>query len=80
MGLYLKHLASKLDKERPEWRRKTIILMDGASYHQDAETLSVLEEFRIPVMFLGPHSYDAAPIETFFSWVKRVNLNPEAVP
>ena len=31
--LYLKHLAQKLDIERPNWRKNTIILADGASYH-----------------------------------------------
>ena len=35
MGLYFKHLTKKLDRERPDWRRNTIVLMDGASYHQD---------------------------------------------
>ena len=57
-----------------------IFFMDNASYHLDEETMTLLEEFRIPVMYFGPHSYDAAPIETFFSWLKRVNLNPDQLP
>ena len=39
MGMYFKFLSAKLDKERPNWRWNTIILMDGASYHQDQDTL-----------------------------------------
>ena len=76
MSMYFKYLSKTLDADRTNWRMNTIILMDGASYHQDQETLDTLKEFRVPVMFLGPHSYDAAPIETFFSYIKRVNLHP----
>ena len=35
MAMYFKFLSAKLDKERPNWRMNTIVLMDGASYHQE---------------------------------------------
>ena len=35
MAMYFKFLAKKLDSERENWRMNTIVLMDGASYHQD---------------------------------------------
>ena len=53
-------LVKKLDKIRPTWREKTVVLLDGASYHNSKATVQIFEQFRIPVMFLGPHSYNVA--------------------
>ena len=33
MEIYFMALVKKLDKLRPNWRQKTVILLDGASYH-----------------------------------------------
>ena len=33
MELYFRGLASRLDQERPQWRRDTVIFVDGAKYH-----------------------------------------------
>ena len=33
MELYFRALAAKLDQERPNWRRDTVIFVDGAKYH-----------------------------------------------
>ena len=33
MQIYFLALVKKLDKLKPSWRDKTIILLDGASYH-----------------------------------------------
>jgi hypothetical protein len=33
MELFFRSLAAKLDKERPNWRRDTVIVVDGAKYH-----------------------------------------------
>ena len=50
MSLYLQQLVLKLDKERPDWRRNTIITMDGASYHSCGGTLALIKKLRIPVL------------------------------
>jgi len=49
-SIFLQQLVLKLDKERPNWRRNTIITMDGASYHTSAGTYQLLEKLRIPIM------------------------------
>ena len=78
--MFFRHLVRKLDNENRYWRKKTVILMDGAPYHTSQETVSLLEELDIPVMFLGPHSYDAAPCELFFAWFKNADINPRRIP
>jgi hypothetical protein len=34
MELYFRALTAQLDQERPGWRRDTVIIVDGAKYHQ----------------------------------------------
>ena len=53
--------------------------MDNAAYHRSEATLRLLEDLKIPVIFTGPHSYDAAPIETFFAHFKAADINPRHV-
>ena len=40
----------------------------------------MLERLNIPAIIMGPYGYDAAPVELFFSALKRGNLNPEEMP
>ena len=79
MRIFFQALVRKLDKERPNWRRDTIVLLDNASYHSCAATLKVFEEQQIPILFTGPHSYDAAPCELFFAAFKSADVNPRHV-
>ena len=55
MSLFWKSLASKLDKERPNWRKNTLWTMDGAAYHSGEESLKVLKQLKIKVLMQGPH-------------------------
>jgi len=80
ISLFWKTLAHSLDDEDPGWRENTIFLWDNATYHTSAETLSVLHRLGLQVIFTGPYSYDAAPIETLFSQLKLRNINPERLP
>ena len=70
MGLFLEQLVLKLDKERPKWRSDTIMIWDGAAYHRSTETRKTLERLNVPIMMLGPYSYDAASAELFFAAFK----------
>jgi len=79
MQIYFMKLAQKLDRERPGWRRNTIILLDGASYHCSASTINIFKQLNLPVMFLGPHSYNVAPCELYFAWFKSIDINPRKV-
>ena len=38
MSVYLRELSKLLDESRPGWRDNTILLLDGASYHQSRAT------------------------------------------
>jgi len=80
MEIYFHHLAATLDRERPYWREDSVILLDNAVYHNSASTLRLLQGLRIPVMFLGPHSYNIAPCELWFSFLKSTHLNPNMLP
>jgi len=80
MEIYLRQLVLKLNKERIDWRSDTILCLDNASYHNSSSTMELFEELRIPVIFTGPHSYDFAPCELFFSWFKSASFNPTRLP
>ena len=80
MELYFWALAQRLDQQRPQWRRDTVIIVDGAKYHQSKDFLQVAAELRLPYMLLGPHSYDAAPCELVFAHFKKADINPRHVP
>ena len=43
------------------------------------DTAFALERLKIPHIISGPYSYDAAPIELYFSAIKRGNLNPDNI-
>ena len=80
MEIYFHQLCAKLDKERPEWRKDSIVVTDNACYHNSASTLRVLKDLRVPVLFFGPHSYDLAACELFFAFIKSTHLNPTFLP
>ena len=77
MAAFLKHLVRQLDIERPGWQEDTIILWDNATYHASSETQSVINRLGLQVIYSGPYSFSAAPIETLFSHVKIGDLNPD---
>lgn len=78
VALFFLHLARQLDRESPGWQDDTVILWDNAPYHTSAETMRVLARLGLPVVFSGPYSYSAAPVETLFSGLKLGELNPDA--
>ena len=79
MDIFLRKLVLKLDVERNDWREDTVILLDNAPYHTSESTLNLLEGLNIPVIFTGPYSYDAVPIELFFAAFKSKDINPNKV-
>ncbi len=78
-GLFMRHLVSHLDRSRKEWRKKTVILLDNAPYHIGKSVLNLMQQLQIPVLFTGPHSYDAAPIELLFAAFKAADINPRKI-
>ena len=80
MVMFIRELVRILDREREGWRKTTVLTLDGASYHQSDETMDIFKQLKVPMMILGPHSYNCAPCELLFSALKRGNLNPEMKP
>jgi hypothetical protein len=80
MSLYISHLVNVLDNQRPDWRRDTVLLLDGAGYHKSTMVRDHLAKLGVPVIYTGPRSYDAAPCELFFSQLKNGDLNPLGFP
>ena len=80
MEIFIRELVRKLDSERADWRKNTVIMFDNAPYHTSPATMRVLENQKVPVIFTGPHSYDAAPCELWFAHFKAQDINPRHVP
>ena len=77
MATYLSKLVMMLTKENKNWRQDSILLLDGASYHRSQETRLMLKKLNVKYIISAPYSYDAAPVELFFAYLKREMLNPE---
>ena len=80
MKMYLTYLAEQLDRDRPDWRSDTVILLDGAQYHINEEMFRHFTKLQMQVIFTGPRSYDACPCEMLFAHLKSVNMNPQGLP
>jgi hypothetical protein len=80
MRIFLRNLAKNLEADDRHWHRNTVLLCDNATYHTCSSTLKVYEELGAAVLFTGPHSYSASPIELFFAAFKRRDINPGRLP
>jgi len=69
-------LIEKLNQEDADWRANSVVIMDGASYHCADTTKSLIAKLQIPMLMLGPHSYNASPCELYFAAFKNVDINP----
>ena len=79
-GNFLYGLAEILEKEDPNFRTCSIILLDNAAYHGSRDVRKVIRLLQLPVMFLPPYTPDFAPIELIFNQVKTGELNQEQIP
>jgi len=80
MEMFFTHLIRHLDSKNQHWRKETIIMLDGAPYHQSNLMMEFYEDHQVPIMFTGPHSYAASPVELFFAHFKRADINPRHLP
>ena len=80
MNLFIRQLDQKLEKERKNWKKNTVLILDNAPYHNSKATLKTFESLNFPILFTGPHSYDASPCELFFAQFKSVDINPRHLP
>jgi uncharacterized protein (UPF0216 family) len=79
MEIFFQSLVRRLDSERPLWRKDTVILLDNASYHVSSTSIKMFKRLQIPIIWTGPHSYDAAPAELMFAAFKADDINPRKV-
>ena len=63
----------------PGWQEDTVILWDNAKYHTSSETREAIRKLGLKVIYSGPYSYSAAPVELLFVGVKMNELNIENV-
>lgn len=80
MQLYLTQLVIELERDRPYFRKDTVLLLDGASYHKQTQIQDHLRRLGVEVIYTGPHSYSTAPCELFFAALKSGDLNPLDLP
>ena len=80
MTLFLRYLARQLDREQPGWQDTTTILVDNAAWHTSPEMKQRLAKMQLPIIYTGPYSYSAAPVELVFAALKLGDLNPQRLP
>ena len=80
MTMFIRYLVRQLDLETPGWQENSTILLDNASWHSKPEMKERLAKMELPIIFSGPYSYSAAPIEMVFSALKLGDLNPQRLP
>ena len=78
--VFLVQLDRQLDSERPGWRDDTVLLLDGARYHTGSKVREHMRRLKLEVIWSGPYSYSAAPIETVFASLKLGELNVDKHP
>ena len=77
--LFISKLVAKLTKEDKEWRRNTMILIDGAKYQTCEESQKYMLALGMKVCITAPYSYSSSPIEYAFAHFKSVQLNPDHI-
>ena len=77
--MYLSKLAMQLDKDRPDWREKTILMLDSAPYHTSATVTSHMKNLKIKYTFTGPRCYAGSPCEKLWAHLKDRDLNPDGL-
>ena len=78
--MFFTHLIRHLYNTSAGWRKDTVILQVNAPYKTSASMMEFYEAYEVPVIFTGPHSYAASPIELFFAHFKSGELNPGRLP
>ena len=57
-----------------------MILLDNAAWHTSAVMMKRFAKLNVPIIYSGPYSYSAAPVELVFAALKLGDLNPDRLP
>ena len=68
---FISRLATVLTYEDANWKRDSVLVLDGAKYHKTPDVRLLLKRLGINHIISGPYAYDSAPCELFFSYFKR---------
>jgi hypothetical protein len=79
-SLFLTKLCEALDSDRPDWRETSVMMMDNAPYNKKDECIDHIKSLNIPMVFISPYSFDASPVELFFSYLKQGTIVDPNVP
>ena len=80
MELFFGSFIKMMDEKKPGWRKDTVLMMDNAAYHTSSTMMKFYEDHQLPILFTGPHSYAASPVELFFAHFKKQDINPRKLP
>jgi hypothetical protein len=80
MELFFSNFIRMMDDRNRYWRKHHIILMDNAPYHTSNSMMEFYQVHDLPIMFTGPHSYSASPVELYFAAFKKEDINPSKLP
>ena len=69
-----------MDRDQPGWQETSTILLDNAAWHTNELMKQRLARMNLPVIYTGPYSYSAAPVEMVFAALKLGDLNPLKLP
>ena len=71
---FLLNLVKHLFEWDVNFRDKVVFVLDNARTHRSNQTTALMESLGIDVLFLGPYSYQMAPVEKFFQMLKAKKI------
>ncbi len=74
--VFISKLVAKLNERDKNWKERTIVVLDGASYGTCKESIYHMMMLGLKICVSAPYSYSAAPIELAFAYFKTGQLNP----
>ena len=75
-GLFLTKLCEHLDHQDRHWREHTVLMMDNAGYHRGKPVKQLMQQLRLPVLYMIPYQFQMVPVEMMFNFIKNHDMNP----
>lgn len=63
VGAFFIKLEEALSEKDPDWREKSVLILDNCPSHKTLLVRRVLAHLRFPVLYSAPASYTVLPIE-----------------
>jgi transposase len=72
-------MCAALDAHDPEWRQKSVVVLDNCPSHTSRNVKKVIKHLSIPALFTAPASFVCLPVEGFFAAIKGKEHNLEKI-